>query len=72
MPRIQPVDYESAPAHTRALHDETVRNHGRVTNMKATLLHSPPAIPRKSLDSHCIPTPLVGLITRRLGVQIFK
>ena len=43
MPRIQPIDYESAPAGTRALHDETVRDHGRVTNMKATLLHSPPA-----------------------------
>jgi alkylhydroperoxidase family enzyme len=43
MPRIEPIDYESAPPETRALHDETVRKHGRVTNMKATLLHSPPA-----------------------------
>ena len=41
--RIQPIDYESAPPDARAAHDETIRKHGRVTNMKATLLHSPPA-----------------------------
>jgi alkylhydroperoxidase family enzyme len=43
MPRIQPIDYKTAPAETQTLHDQTVRDHGRVTNMKATLLHSPPA-----------------------------
>ena len=43
MPRIQPIHSDSAPTETRALHDDTVRDHGRVTNMKATLLHSPPA-----------------------------
>ena len=41
--RIQPIDYDTAPPAARAAHDETIRKHGRVTNMKATLLHSPSA-----------------------------
>ena len=43
MPRIRPVEYaESSPA-VRAAHDQVVREHGRITNMKRTLLHSLPA-----------------------------
>ena len=43
MPRIRLVEYgESTPA-VRAAHDEVVREHGRITNMKRTLLHSLPA-----------------------------
>jgi alkylhydroperoxidase family enzyme len=41
--RIPPVDYESAPPSIRAAHDAALRRFGRVTNMKATLLHSIPA-----------------------------
>jgi alkylhydroperoxidase family enzyme len=43
MPRIEPIRYEDAPAETRAAHDEHQRDHGRITNMKRTLLHSVPA-----------------------------
>ena len=43
MPRIQPIRYEDAPAETRAAHDEHLRDHGRITNMKRTLLNSVPA-----------------------------
>lgn len=43
MPRIEPIHYEDAPAGTRAAHDEHLRDHGRITNMKRTLLHSVPA-----------------------------
>ncbi len=43
MPRIRPVDYGEATPAVRAAHDEVVREHGRITNMKRTLLHSPPA-----------------------------
>jgi len=43
MPRIQPVDYEAASATQRAAHEEHERNHGRMTNMKRTLLHSLPS-----------------------------
>jgi len=43
MPRIPPIDPESASAELREAHDAALRRFGRVTNMKATLLHSLPA-----------------------------
>ena len=43
MPRIQPVDYEAASAAQRAAHEKHERDHGRMTNMKRTLLHSLPS-----------------------------
>ena len=43
MPRIRPVEYEEATPAVRAAHDEVVHEHGRITNMKRTLLHSLPA-----------------------------
>jgi alkylhydroperoxidase family enzyme len=43
MPRIRPVEYAEAAPGVRAAHDEVVREHGRITNMKRTLLHSLPA-----------------------------
>ena len=43
MPRIRPIEYSEATPAARAAHDEVVREHGRITNMKRTLLHSPPA-----------------------------
>ena len=43
MPRIRPVEYAEATPAVRAVHDEVVRQEGRITNMKRTLLHSLPA-----------------------------
>ena len=43
MPRIRPVEYAEATPDQRATHDQVVREHGRITNMKRTLLHSMPA-----------------------------
>ena len=43
MPRIRPVEYTEASPGVRTVHDEVVREHGRITNMKRTLLHSLPA-----------------------------
>lgn len=43
MPRIPPVEYGAATPAARAAHDEVVRELGRMTNMKRTLLHSLPA-----------------------------
>ena len=43
MPRIRPVDPEYASPQQRAVRDATVRDHGRMTNMKSTALHSMPA-----------------------------
>lgn len=43
MPRIRPVEYTEAAAAVRAAYDGVVREHGRITNMKRTLLRSEPA-----------------------------
>lgn len=43
MPRIPPLDTDSAPPDARAAADAHVRGHARMTNMKRTLLHSLPA-----------------------------
>jgi alkylhydroperoxidase family enzyme len=43
MPRIPPLDTETAPADARAAAEAHVRGHARMTNMKRTLLHSLPA-----------------------------
>ena len=43
MPRIRPVEYAETTPAVRAAHDEVIREHGRITNMKRTLLHSLPA-----------------------------
>ncbi len=43
MPRIRPVEYDGASPAARAAHDAVVNGHGRMTNMKSTLLHSMPA-----------------------------
>ena len=43
MPRIAPVEIESAVPDARAAADAHVRTHARMTNMKRTLLHSLPA-----------------------------
>jgi alkylhydroperoxidase family enzyme len=43
MPRIAPLDTETAAPEARAAAEAHVRNHARMTNMKRTLLHSLPA-----------------------------
>jgi alkylhydroperoxidase family enzyme len=42
VPRIQPVDPESASPNIREAYERAHQRFGRVTNMKATLLHSQP------------------------------
>ena len=43
MARIDPIAYESASPAEREAHETHEREHGRMTNMKRTLLHSLPA-----------------------------
>jgi alkylhydroperoxidase family enzyme len=43
MPRIPPLDLETAPAAAKEAAAEHIRHHGRITNMKRTLLRSVPA-----------------------------
>jgi alkylhydroperoxidase family enzyme len=43
VPRVPQIDYDSAPADIREAHDDHIRRHARITNMKRTLLNSRPA-----------------------------
>jgi alkylhydroperoxidase family enzyme len=43
MPRVPQIDYDSAPPEIREAHDDHIRRHARITNMKRTLLNSLPA-----------------------------
>ena len=43
MPRVKPIDCAASPADVRAAHDRVLAEHGRVTNMKRTLMRSLPA-----------------------------
>jgi alkylhydroperoxidase family enzyme len=44
MPRIPPLAYETADPEVRAEFDQIIAAHGRLTNMKQTLAHSPVAL----------------------------
>jgi alkylhydroperoxidase family enzyme len=43
MPRIRPIDHELASPEVREAHETALERFGRITNMKATLMHSLPA-----------------------------
>ena len=42
--RVPALTYEEAPAGSRPAFDQQIRHHGRMTNMKRTLAHSPVAL----------------------------
>lgn len=44
MARVPQTTYEAATAESRALWDQQIKAHGRMTNMKRTLAHSPTAL----------------------------
>lgn len=43
MPRVPQIDYDAAQPEVREAHDDHIRRHARITNMKRTLLNSLPA-----------------------------
>jgi alkylhydroperoxidase family enzyme len=43
MPRVPQIRYETASPEVREAHDDHIRRHARITNMKRTLLNSLPA-----------------------------
>jgi len=44
MPRIEQIDYDTAPPATRRAHDDHVQHVARMTNMKRTLAHNGTAL----------------------------
>jgi alkylhydroperoxidase family enzyme len=64
MPRIPPLDDLQAPPASRVLLDEQRTAHGRVTNMKRTLAHSPAAL-RALMTWYDLHAEVVGFLGER-------
>jgi alkylhydroperoxidase family enzyme len=71
MARIAPLSIAEAPPHARAELDRQVAAHGRVTNMKCTLAHSPAALTALMhwYALYDVVTPVLGLRATTLFVH---
>ena len=67
---VPQIDYERAPSEVQRAHDEHLRRHGRVTNMKRTLLHSVPAF-HAYMEWYTLAAEIECFIGQR-GVYIFS
>ena len=67
MPRIAPVTLETATPSQRAVWEKTVAAHGVVTNMKATLLHSPVAL-RAVLEWYALFERVTAFVSQREAI----
>lgn len=70
MPIVPQFNYETASPEARHAHDEHLARHGRVTNMKRTLLHSVPAF-HAYMEWYTLAAEIERFIGRR-GVYIFS
>src|SRR6516225_5802571 len=66
MPRIPSLSDEEAPPASRVLLDEQRAAHGRVTNMKRTLAHSPTAL-RALMTWYDLHTEVITFLGNRLA-----
>ena len=64
MPRIPPVEYDSAGDDVRRAYDDQIAAHGRVTNMKRTLGHSPVAF-RALMEWYALEAEVVPFLGQR-------
>jgi alkylhydroperoxidase family enzyme len=64
------TDYQSAGEEARREYDREIARHGRITNMKRTLLHSPPCF-RAYMEWYTLADLLVPLIGER-GLSLFS
>lgn len=69
MARIFPVEYENASEAVREQFDDQIARHGRITNMKRTLLHSLPAF-HALMEWYTLRDEVAGFIGDR-GVNYF-
>ncbi len=70
MPIVPQIDYATAPEDTKRAYDEHLKKHGRVTNMKRTLLHSVPAF-NAYMEWYTLAAEIETFIGRR-GLFIFS
>jgi hypothetical protein len=64
------TDYETAGEEARREYDDQIARHGRITNMKRTLLHSPPCF-HAYMEWYTLKDLLVPVIGER-GVSLFS
>lgn len=67
---VRQFDYGAAPDEARAAHDAHLAEQGRMTNMKRTLLHSPPAF-KAYMEWYTLAGELEPIIGQR-GVHVFS
>jgi hypothetical protein len=70
LPIVPQFDYTRAPEEAKRAHDEHLKKHGRVTNMKRTLLHSVPAF-NAYMEWYTLAAEIEAFIGRR-GLFIFS
>ncbi len=70
LPIVPQIDYDRASDDVKQAHDEHLRRHGRVTNMKRTLLHSVPAF-KAYMEWYTLAAEIERFIGQR-GVYIFS
>jgi alkylhydroperoxidase family enzyme len=64
MSRIAPVEYDGASPEVKREFDDQIGRHGRITNMKRTLLHSGPAF-HALMEWYVLRDQLLGFIGER-------
>ena len=69
MPRIPPVEYDSAGDDVRRAYDDQIAAHGRVTNMKRTLGHSPVAF-RALMEWYALEAEVVPCLGQRRARRV--
>jgi len=70
LPIVPQINPERAPEDAKRAHDEHLERHGRVTNMKRTLLHSVPAF-NAYMEWYTLAAEIERFIGKR-GVYIFS
>jgi len=70
LPIVPQIDYDRAPEHVKRAYDEHLKRHGRVTNMKRTLLHSVPAF-HAYMEWYTLAAEIERFIGKR-GLYIFS
>jgi hypothetical protein len=66
-PLVAQIDYESAPADSKTIWDQQVADHGRMTNMKRTMAHSPVAL-RSYMEWYPLKNEIAAIVGERPAI----